>query len=265
MSGTLSTRWFWSDWMSDPGLRACSYAARGLWKDMLCIAGANKAEYGFVSLNGQKLEAAGIARMTNGTPEEVGPLLDELQRNGVFNRDRRGVIYCRRMVRAEKSRSNGRLGGNPNLKNNKAKPDQVKPDPKPLIPKPEPKPVPKGTQTPSGGLSDEGAKSDWPKDHREQFWSTYPRKTEKQAAMSKLDAIRKSRTVPWAVLFAGVMRYAAHVVGTEHRYIKHPTTWLNRGCWDDELGPPRGPDHQRPSRNGRAALALSLMNEEEEI
>jgi hypothetical protein len=124
--------------MSDPGLRACSYAARGLWKDLLCIAGSNKAEYGFVSLNGKKLEAPALAKMTNGTVEEVEPLLEELSRNGVFSRDRRGVIYCRRMIRAEKSRSNGRLGGNPNLLKKGKEKNQVQPNPNPPIPEPEP-------------------------------------------------------------------------------------------------------------------------------
>lgn len=155
MSGTVSTRWFWSDWMSDPGLRACGYAARGLWQDLLCIAGANKIEYGRVSLNGKNIDPAGIARMTNGTVEEVVALLDELERNGVFSRDRRGVIYCRRMVRADKNRRNGRLGGNPNLLKGKENPESVQPTPKALIPEPEPSLFPVGApEAPSEGPLD---------------------------------------------------------------------------------------------------------------
>lgn len=142
MSGTVSTRWFWSDWMSDTGLRACSYAARGLWKDLLCIAGANKHEYGFVSLNGRRLEIKTIAQMTNGTVAEVELLLAELELNGVYSKDRRGIIYCRRMVRAEKNKRNGRLGGNPNLLKTKDNQESVKPNPKALIPEPEPEPKP---------------------------------------------------------------------------------------------------------------------------
>jgi hypothetical protein len=126
--------------MSDAGLRACSYGARGLWQDLLCIAGTNKHEYGFVSLNGRKLSLPDIARMTNGTEPEVVELLTELERNGVFSIDRRGIIYCRRMVRAEKNRSNGRLGGNPNLLKNKEEKKSVEHIPKPLIPEPEPRP-----------------------------------------------------------------------------------------------------------------------------
>lgn len=79
--------------------------------------------------------------------------------------------------------------------------------------------------------------SDWPADYQAQFWVVFPRRTEKKAAMAKLDAIRKSGKVTWSRFLAGVNRYAMHVAstGTEERYVKHPTTWLNRGCWDDEF------------------------------
>lgn len=80
-----------------------------------------------------------------------------------------------------------------------------------------------------------GHLTDWPTDYREQFWKIYPRKTEKKSAMAKLEAVRKS-SVPWARFINGVKRYATSMVGTEERYVKHPTTWLNRGCWDDEYG-----------------------------
>lgn len=99
--------------------------------------------------------------------------------------------------------------------------------------------------------------SDWPVDYQQRFWTNYPRKTEKKAALAKLDAIKKSGSVPWATFMAGVLRHAAHVRGTEERYIKHPTTWLNRGCWDDQYGP-RRPEQKPQSRNGFAAAALEL-------
>lgn len=239
MSGTLSTRWFWSDWMSDPGLRACGYAARGLWKDMLCIAGSNKGkDYGCVMLNGKTLDAAGLAKMTGGASAEVESLIAELEKHGVFSRDRRKVIYCRRMVRAQKNKRNGRLGGNPNLLKTKAKQNPVIHPPKSPLPEPEPVPEYKNKTPPGGGLFPEqpARLSDWPTDYRDQFWSRYPRKTEKKAALAKLDAIKKGCVVPWAAFIAGVERHAEHSKGTEERYVKHPTTWLNRGCWDDEYG-----------------------------
>lgn len=96
-------------------------------------------------------------------------------------------------------------------------------------------------------------KSDWPTDYREQFWKRYPRKTEKKAALAKLEAICKSAKVPWAVFIAGVDRYCGHVTGHEERYIKHPTTWLNKGCWDDE----HGGQNARPGENRTVAPAGS--------
>ena len=30
-------KWYPADWRSDPGLRMCSFAARGLWADLLAL------------------------------------------------------------------------------------------------------------------------------------------------------------------------------------------------------------------------------------
>lgn len=76
---------------------------------------------------------------------------------------------------------------------------------------------------------------DWPEDFGDQFWQAYPRKTEKLAAMRKLASIRKSGIVTFADLLAGVKRYAA--ANNEPKFTKHPTTWLNAGCWADETQP----------------------------
>lgn len=122
MSSTLYGKFFWSDWLSDPGIRASSYAARGLWMDMLCIA-ATADPAGYLVLNGRPLETADIARLTGGIPSEVGPLLEELERNGVFSRDRQQRIYSRRLIRdakkAEIAVANGKMGGNPSLRKTK--------------------------------------------------------------------------------------------------------------------------------------------------
>jgi hypothetical protein len=137
MSATDSTRWFFPDWMSDPGIRASCLAARGLWKDLLCLAGMNKgADHGFVLLNGRIPSLADLARMVGASESEVAPLLQELETNGVFSRDRRKVIYCRRMVRAEKNRRNGKLGGNPNLRKNNDNQESLQLTPKAHIPVP---------------------------------------------------------------------------------------------------------------------------------
>ncbi len=126
LTGTVSTRWFFADWLSDPGLRASSLAARGLWKDLLCIAAQNRGkDYGFVLINGKPPTPEIIARIVQATASEVMILLVELGENGVFNYDRRHAMYCRRMVRAQKNKKNGRLGGNPKLLETKESHDPV--------------------------------------------------------------------------------------------------------------------------------------------
>jgi hypothetical protein len=80
----------------------------------------------------------------------------------------------------------------------------------------------------------EKPKGDWPKNYRDVFWATYPKRCGKAAAMKKLEAIAKAGKVPWVTFTAGVGAYVKHVAGTEDRFIKHPVTWLNQGCWDDE-------------------------------
>lgn len=97
----------------------------------------------------------------------------------------------------------------------------------------------------------EALDDDWPKDFGDQFWQAYPRKTEKLAAMKKLAVVRKSKIVTFADLMAGVCRYAAS--NPEPQFTKHPTTWLNAGCWADEtqIGANNGngtrPQNRRPA------------------
>lgn len=252
MSGTVSTRWYFSDWMSDPSVRACSLAARGLWMDLLCLASANKGtDHGFVMLAGRKLDPAAIARLVGSTESEVETLIEELGRNGVFSRDRRGVIYCRRMVKAEKNRTNGRLGGNPNLLKKEENKNSVQPKPKPHIPEPEPEPL----------FSNENSTSsvarkvdDWPEDHLAVFWNAYPpyRRTAKKTVAAKLATIRKSGEVTFARLMEGLRRYVATEPG---EYAKGPVVWLNGGCWDDVYAGRR--KIARPTSNGFAALLVA--------
>lgn len=98
-----STRWYFNDWDGDPNLKACSLAAQGLWMLMLCIA-ARSPEPGVVQIGNQPLRHPdGLAplALSIGRPlEEIVPLIDELLRFGVADRDRSGRLKNRRMVRA---------------------------------------------------------------------------------------------------------------------------------------------------------------------
>jgi hypothetical protein len=117
MAKNPSSTWFFNDWENDPALKACSLAAQGLWKRLLCIA-ARAPEHGIVQIEGLTSGLPDglphLAAVVGRPPEEIAPLIDELLSSGTASRDRKGRLYCRRMVRAAglsaKRSKVGRLG-----------------------------------------------------------------------------------------------------------------------------------------------------------
>jgi hypothetical protein len=115
-------KYFPADHEAEPLLKLCSFASQGVWTRLICIA-AQSGRFGYVLLADRKPTLAELARVFGGTPDEVGPLIDELERNGVFSRDRTGTIFCRRMVREAKrlaaSAKGGEIGGRTTYYNKK--------------------------------------------------------------------------------------------------------------------------------------------------
>lgn len=70
----------------------------------------------------------------------------------------------------------------------------------------------------------------------EAFWAAYPKHTEKAAARKSW--AKAIKTTDALTVVAGAVRYAADP-NRDPAFTKHPTTWLNRGCWDDEALPAR--------------------------
>lgn len=130
----MTTPWmkfYPTDWRSDPKLRICSLAARGLWMELLCIMHEANPR-GFLVSNGSQLSDKQLAALVGTTTRELNALLNELEAAGVFSRDENGTIYSRRMVRdAErqaKDKANGHLGGAPGIRRGSvAKADRVRP------------------------------------------------------------------------------------------------------------------------------------------
>jgi len=124
MTSTVWSKFYWSDWANEPGLRLCTLGAQGLWMRMLCVA-AEADPTGYVLVNGRALTASDLAQLTGAAEPEVSAHISELERNGVFSRDRRDRIYSRRMVRdarrRARARENGKLGGNPSLRKDEEK------------------------------------------------------------------------------------------------------------------------------------------------
>lgn len=107
MSELPWSKFFWSDWESDQGLRLCSLAAQGLWMRMLCVC-AKGDPRGYLAINGKPLDSTGVARLCGISAEEAESLMEELDLNGVFSRDRRGWIYNRRMMKDAKKSATGK-------------------------------------------------------------------------------------------------------------------------------------------------------------
>jgi hypothetical protein len=96
VTGTKSSRFFWSDWESDEALKLCSLAAQGLWMRMLCVCAKGE---GYLQVNGKSLRDETLALVIGRPIEEIKPLLAELADAGVFSFDRKNRIYSRRMIR----------------------------------------------------------------------------------------------------------------------------------------------------------------------
>lgn len=94
-------------------------------------------------------------------------------------------------------------------------------------------------------VSRETLTDDWPADYEQKFWAAYPRRIGRKSAFLKLKTIRKSGEVTFAQLMAAV----ANIPLREPKFIPHPTTWLNRGGWDDE-----------PERNTNGQVTSPILN-----
>jgi len=91
---------------------------------------------------------------------------------------------------------------------------------------PVPSPAPQPKRAPKPGSDDD---PDWLK-----FWSIYPLKKSKEGARRAWAAALKKTTA--AEIIAGAERYR-NEPGRKPEFTKHPTTWLNQGCWADEVTP----------------------------
>lgn len=128
-------KWFTRDWRSNAKLRLCSFAARGLWADLLSLMWESPV-CGFLMVEGVIPTARQLASLLGGSEREITKLRHELGQAGVFSVTgvddlpadvtclippdmSHGVIFSRRMVRdmakEKKDRANGKGGGNPNL------------------------------------------------------------------------------------------------------------------------------------------------------
>lgn len=65
-----------------------------------------------------------------------------------------------------------------------------------------------------------------------EFYSAYPRKKDPEKARQAYIKARKK--APHSAIMQGLSRYAAECNGRDPQYIKHPSSWLNAGAWQNE-------------------------------
>ncbi|MGW1121098.1 hypothetical protein ACWD5B_28975 [Streptomyces tanashiensis] len=68
------------------------------------------------------------------------------------------------------------------------------------------------------------------------FWLTYPKKKDREEAKKSWVAALKRGANPEHIVEAA-QAYARERAGKDPQYTKYPTTWLNKGCYDDEPDP----------------------------
>lgn len=100
-------KFYGNDWRSDPRLRLCSAAARGVWIDLISIM-MEAEPFGHLVVNGKAPSAKTVGALTVTPVKVVDAALAELEEQGVFSRTDDGTIYSRRMVRQNEKSEQGR-------------------------------------------------------------------------------------------------------------------------------------------------------------
>lgn len=223
MSSLPWSKFFWSDWESDQGLRLCSLAAQGMWMRMLCVCSKGEPK-GYLAINGQPIDSTGVARLCGVSAEDAQVLMDELASNGVFSRDRRGWIYSRRLVRDAKKSSEGKKNASRRWSQGAEKQDEKHvpngvANGEPYAKKPEARSQKEYPHTPKGASFAD-------------FWASWPNKTGKAAA----ERAWKKLSPQDRDTASGSARSWFEAWRRKHPDASpiHPASFLNGRRWEDE-------------------------------
>lgn len=217
-------QWYPGDWRRDTALQTCSLAARGLWKEMLCLMFDGEPR-GYLRVGGTPITQQQLARMVGPHDHERIPrLLQELEQNGVFSRDPEdGAIFNRRMARqaeiSEARKAAGSLGGQFAQAKRKAKTKQTH------------------------AVAEADAEMQF-----EKLWHVWLKKRSKaQARTTFLKLLDAGRLPPIDRLVAitrarqtdPAWRRPHPETGEPRAFQPHLSTWLNAEGWEDQQADPR--------------------------
>lgn len=77
-------------------------------------------------------------------------------------------------------------------------------------------------------------------DQFNEFWNAYDKKVSKPKAITAYN--RALKKVDHKTIMDALKKQKKLWVGKDKAYIKHPTTWLNQECWEDEI------EHIQPAK-----------------
>lgn len=236
MAGRCGFFFYPADWRSDPALMMCSEGARLLWLEMLLLM-AESDQIGYLRIKGRTPTPKQIAALTRTDPELVEERLNELEEGGVFSRDKRGVIFSRKMVRdeekARKSRANGKKGGNPSLckkTENECLDNQPDKTTEARSQKPETRKEKKRASAPPSYS-----------ESFEAFWRAYPDRTNNSKPKTA-EAWERLTDADRELAHASLKSYAAFLAKPNAPPCAHATTYLNQRRFETFEPERRGPD-----------------------
>lgn len=245
-------RFYPSDWRSEPTLKMVSRAARSFWIDCLCLI--HEAGTGRLEVGGRPASDRDLAAIFGDNPRTVRKLLSEIEEAGVCSRDEDGFVISRRVIRdllkAEKDANNGRMGGNPALKQPTSeesglsprgqRPEAISKDNTPL--------PPKGGRESKRRVKAKKSIDLTYSERFNRFWENYPRRVAKGDAYK---AFSEYTDESQEVLIAAAAAFAVDEAGKDVQYIPYPATWIRGTRFTDNLEAKQDGIH-REEREGRS-------------
>ena len=117
-----SFQFYPADWLNDIKLQSCSLETIGFMINLMCLMHQGEP-YGYLAIGGQAIANKEAYRLAGAQHTKGATLLAQLLACGILAKDKKDRIYCPRMVKDEQLRETrttcGKLGGNPNLLNQK--------------------------------------------------------------------------------------------------------------------------------------------------
>lgn len=202
------------DWLKDTALKRCSFAAKGVWIDMLCLM-SESDERGVLITGNRAWSETEIALAIGGNMDSTVGLIRELLNNGVARKRADGAIFSARMLKDEatrKARSRAGMisGGNKLLSRQNTNTLQKTED--------------EAGSSGGGGLGEELAAA--------AIYGEYPLKVGRPAAFRAINHCLRVGYDP-EMLRERTILYAAAIKGTD-TLIPHPSTWFNQERFNDD-------------------------------